>query len=122
MTVSEFSRNRPSSKEPRLTRVRSWLGKLVSFAVARVLMIFLLGVAAGIAWQSYGAGLRKAIASLSPHHLTWLAPASATADAAAERLKATSLALAGVRQSVDKLAEEISKLQEEDIAPRRRRR
>lgn len=122
MTVSEFSRNRPPSNEPPLTRVRLWLGKLVSLAVARVLMIFLIGVVAGIAWQSYGAGLRKAVASLSPHYLAWLAPASTPAGAYAERLKATSLALAGVRQSVDKLASEISKLQEEDSEPRRRRR
>ncbi|HEY2533384.1 MAG TPA: hypothetical protein VGJ20_36545 [Xanthobacteraceae bacterium] len=122
MTVSEFSRNRPSSNEPRLTRARLWLGKLISFAVARALIIFLLGVAAGIAWQSYGADLRKAIASLSPHHLAWLAPTSASAGASADRLRATSLALAGVRQSVDKLASEISQLQEEDSAPRRRRR
>ncbi len=59
MTVSELSRSRPaaeSSNNSRLrtavrnmiTRPRSWLGKLVSFAFARVLLIFLVGFAAGI--------------------------------------------------------------------------
>jgi hypothetical protein len=132
MTVSDFSRNRPTaepSNKPRLlttirnliTRVRLWLSKLVSFAFARVLMIFLLGFAAGIAWQSYGGGVRKAIAGWSPR-LAWVAPTAAFSGGSAERLKATSLALASVRQSVDKLASEIGKLQEEDGAPRRRRR
>jgi hypothetical protein len=132
MTVSDFSRNRPTaepSNKPRfrttirnlITRVRLRLSKLVSFAFARVLMIFLLGFAAGIAWQSYGGGVRKAIAGWSPR-LAWMAPTAAFSGGSAERLKATSLALASVRQSVDKLASEIGKLQEEDGAPRRRRR
>jgi hypothetical protein len=96
-------------------------GKLVSFAFARVLLIFLMGFAAGIAWQSYGGGVRKAIAGWSPH-LAWVAPTPASSSGSAERLKATSLALASVRQSVDKLASEIGKLQPEDAAPQRRRR
>src|SRR5258706_11341348 len=73
MTISELSRSRPaaeSSSKPRLratigsliTRVRLWLSKPFSFAFARVLMIFLVGFAAGIAWQSYGGGGRKTIA------------------------------------------------------------
>src|SRR5467141_4536772 len=107
MTISELSRTRPaaeSSNKPRLratirnliTRVRLWLGKLVSFAFARVLMIFLVGFAAGIAWQSYGGEARKPIASWSPH-LAWLATAPAAAGTSPERLKATSLALAEAR-------------------------
>jgi hypothetical protein len=104
-----------------MTRARSWLGKLASFAFARVLMIFVVGFAAGIAWQSYGSAARKTIASWSPH-LAWVAPAAATGSASADRLKATSLALAAVRQSFDKLSAEISKLQSEDGAPQRRRR
>ena len=75
MTISELSRSRPaaeSSSKPRvratirnlITRVRLWLSKLVSFAFARVLMIFLVGFAAGIAWQSYGDAARKTIASV----------------------------------------------------------
>jgi hypothetical protein len=97
------------------------LGKLVSFAFARVLLIFLVGFAAGIAWQSYGGAARKTIAGWSPH-LAWVAPAPASSSGATERLKATSLALTSVRQSVDKLASEIGKLQPEDAAPQRRRR
>jgi len=132
MTVSESSRSRPageSSNKPRLrtamrnliTRARSWLGKLVSFAFARVLLIFVLGFAAGIAWESYGGAARKTVAGWSPH-LAWVAPAAVPASNSTDRLKATSLALATVRQSVDKLSAEISKLQPEDAAPQRRRR
>src|SRR5713101_2605647 len=131
MTISELTRTRPvaeSSNKPRLratirnliTRIRLWLGKLFSFAFARVLMIFLVGFAAGIAWQSYGGAARKAIASWSPH-LTWLAPAAMPAGTSPERHKAMSLALATARQSLDKLATEISKLPAQDVdAPRRR--
>jgi hypothetical protein len=133
MTISELSRSHPggeSSSKPRLrtatrsliTRTRSSLGKLVSFAFARVLLIFVIGFAAGMAWQSYGDAARRTIAGWSPH-LAWVAPAPASASSGpAERLKATSLALASVRQSVDKLASEIGKLQPEDSAPQRRRR
>jgi hypothetical protein len=92
-----------------ITRARSWLSKLVSFAGARVLMIFFVGFAAGLAWQSYSGAARKAIASWSPR-LAWVAPAAAPAGPSPERLKATSLALAAARQSIDKLTAEISKL------------
>jgi hypothetical protein len=97
-----------------ILRARLWLGKLVSFAFARVLMSFVVGLAVGIAWQSYGSEVRKTIANSSPH-LAWLAPAAAPAGTSAERLKATSLALAATRQSFDKLTTEISKLQAQDI-------
>ncbi len=127
--VSEFSNGRTErSNKPSLctlvrsliARVRLWPGKLVSFAFARVLMIFFVGFAAGLAWQSYGGAARKAIASWSPH-LAWLAPAAAPGGTSPERLKAMSLALAAARQSLDKLATEISKLPAQDgDAPRRR--
>jgi hypothetical protein len=130
--VSEFSRSRSAgepSNKPRLgtamrnaiVSVSSWPGKLVSFAFARVLLIFAVGFAAGMAWQSYGAAGRKAVASWSPR-LAFVAPPAAPVGTSADRLKATSLALTGVRQSVDKLSAEISKLQPEDGAPQRRRR
>ena len=95
-------------------RAQLWLGKLVSFPFVRVLMIFVVGFAAGVAWQSYGGEARKTIAGWSPH-LAWLATAPASAGASAERLKATSLALATARQSFDKLTTEIGKLQAADI-------
>jgi hypothetical protein len=99
-------------------RAQLWLGKLVSFPFAfpfvRVLVIFVVGFAAGVAWQSYGGVARKTIASWSPH-LAWLATAPAAGGTSAERLKATSLALAAARQSLDKLTTEIGKLQMADI-------
>jgi hypothetical protein len=98
-----------------------WLGKLVSFAFARVLIIFLVGFAAGIAWQSYGGGVRKVIAGWSPH-LAWLAPAPAPpSGGSAERFKAVSLALTSARQTLDKLSTEINRLEVQGgEAPRRR--
>jgi hypothetical protein len=126
-TVSEFSKGRTErSNKPSLrtlvrnliARVRLWLGKLVSFAFARVLMIFVLGFVAGVAWQSYGGAARKAVASWSPH-LAWLAPAGAAAGTTPERLKAMSLALTGARQNLDKLATEISKLPAQGNSDRR---
>jgi len=76
--------------------------------------------AAGIAWQSYGGGVRKAIAGWSPH-LAWLAPAPAPSGGSAERFKAVSLALASARQSLDKLSTEINRLEVQGgEAPRRR--
>ncbi len=131
MTISELSRSRPaaeSSSKPRvratirnlITRVRLWLSKLVSFAFARVLMIFLVGFAAGIAWQSYGDAARKTIASWSPH-LAWLAPATVPSGGSAERFKAVSLALTSARQSLHKLSTEINRLEVQGgEAPRRR--
>jgi hypothetical protein len=129
-TLSEFSKGRPAterSNDPPLhrtawnliTRVRLWLGKLVSFAFVRVLVIFFVGFAAGFACQSYGGDVRKAIASWSPR-LGWLAP-SAPPGTSSDRLRATTLALAAARQSLDKLATEISKLQAQDADPPRRR-
>jgi hypothetical protein len=73
-----------------------------------------------MAWQSYGGAARQAIAGWSPR-LAWLAPAAAPAGISPDRLKAMSLALAGARQSLDKLGTEISKAQDGEAPPRRRR-
>ena len=123
-SLSEFSIGRPDKPLRRstvrnlITAARLWLGKLVSFAVVRVLLIFFVGFTAGIAWQSYGGVGRKAIAAWSPH-LVWLAPAAD--GTSADRFKAMSLALVAARQSLDKLSTEISKLPVQDgDAPRRR--
>jgi hypothetical protein len=130
-SLSEPSKGRlatePSNKPPRhqtvrtlITTARLCLGKLISFAVARALMIFFIGFAAGIAWQSYSGAERKTIAGWSPY-LAWVAPAAAPASPSADRFKAMSLALASTRQSLDKLAKEISKAQAQDSdAPRRK--
>jgi hypothetical protein len=130
-SLSGFSKGRPGTEPlnepPRQTTVRNLiatarlrLGKLLSFAVARVLMIFFLGFAAGIAWQSFGGAERKAIAGWSPY-LAWLAPAVTPTATSPDRLKALSLALATTRQSLDKLAKEITRVQTQDSdAPRRK--
>jgi hypothetical protein len=130
-SLSELSKGRlatePLDEPPRqttarnlITTARVCLGKLVTFAVARVLMIFFLGFAAGIAWQSFGGAERKAIAGWSPY-LAWLAPAVAPTAASPDRLKPLSLALATTRQSLDKLAKEITRVQAQDgDAPRRK--
>lgn len=118
MSVSELSRGRPAaerSNKPGLfarmfTKVRSSLGKLASFVFTRALLMLLIGFVAGMAWMSYGYGVRTAVAGWS-RHLAWIAPA-APAGSSRDRIRATSQALAAVRQSVDKLATEVDRLQE----------
>jgi hypothetical protein len=129
VAVSELSRSRPaaepSDKPGVLAAVRSGvakarlsLGKLVSLAFLRVLLIFLVGFAAGVAWQSHGGDVRKAAAGWSPR-LAWIAPAATPSSTSRERLRATSSALTAVRQSLDKLATEVDKLQEQDVGDQR---
>jgi hypothetical protein len=125
--LSEFSKRSEFSKSPLVTeppnepplhpselnlimRARLWLGKVVPFAFARFLMIFFTGVAATLSWQAYGSAARETIASWSPH-LSWLAPPAAPTGASPDQLVAISRGLAVVRQSVDKLAADITKLQ-----------
>ena len=111
---SEFSKSGSAaelSSEPPLhpselsliRRTRLRLGKLIPFAFIRFLMIFFIGVAATLAWQSYGATAREMIASWS-RHLGWLAPPPAPGGASPEQLVAMSRGLAVMRQDVDKLA------------------
>jgi hypothetical protein len=72
------------------------------------MMFFFIGVAVTLVWQSYGGPARETIASWSPH-LAWLAaPAAPTGP---DQIVAISRDLAVVRQSVDKLAADIIKLQ-----------
>jgi hypothetical protein len=117
--------NKPSLRaraRNQIVKARLWLGRLVSFPsafpFARVLMIFVIGFGAGVAWQSYGGEVRKTIASWSPH-LSWLAPPATSASS--ERIRAISLALATARQNLDKVANEINRLPAQDAdTPRRR--
>jgi hypothetical protein len=107
------------SEQPRSPRLR------VLAALARFLTIFGIGVAATLAWQSYGNAARRIAAGLSG--VGWLAPRPAPApsvpftDASPDQLAAISRSLAGVRQSVDKLAADITKLQaaKQDLPPAR---
>ena len=96
--------------DPEVARgMRSLLGKLRPFAAARFLLIFFIGVAATLAWQSYGGAAKETIARWSPR-LGWLAPQPAPV-ASPDQLRAVSRGLAVARQSVDKLAADITKLQ-----------
>ncbi len=79
-----------------LTRVWPWLTALASLTFARYLIAFFIGVVAAVAWQSYRGATKE------------------------ETVAATSAALDSVRQSVDKLAIEITKIRavEQDILGR----
>jgi hypothetical protein len=87
--------------------------------VSSLLIAFCIGVAATLAWQSYGDAAREIIANLQPQ-LGWLAPqgepvtqnapdAVAVAAPAAsafdqEQLSAISIDLDAIRQSIDRIA------------------
>jgi hypothetical protein len=98
--------------------------KRASRALARFLITFCIGVAATLAWQSYGGAAREMIASSSPQ-LSWLAPqaaraqtlptmvASAAPSPDQQQLKAMLLGLAAMRQSVDQLAAQLAAGQEQ---------
>jgi hypothetical protein len=82
----------------------------------RFLITFCVGVAAALAWQSYGDAAREMIASSYPQ-LGWLAPQAAVAQTVPDMivpaarssdlqdLKAVSLNLATLRQRVDRADE-----------------
>jgi len=126
-TLAEFTKRSDFAKNPLATQsvdepaLRStkpslitwaWHGKLLSFAFARYLLAFFVGIATTLGWQWYGDTARKTVAGWSPR-LAWLAPAAAPNGISPDRIKATSLALAAVHQSVDKLATEVIKLETE---------
>src|SRR5215470_8159927 len=112
LTAPELSNEPPPhpSELNMVTRARFRLAKFVPFAFARFLMIFFIGVAATLAWESHGDAARERIVSWSPH-LGWLAPPAAPASASPDQLVTISRGLAAVRQSIDKLAADITKLQ-----------
>ena len=122
---------------------RPSLGKRAARGLTRFLVIFCIGVATTLAWQSYGDAAREMIANSSPQ-LGWLAPQAAPVAQTApdivaraapaapspdlQQLKEMLLGLAAVRQSVDQLAAQfaagqqqmagdIAKLQAEISAP-----
>jgi hypothetical protein len=86
------------------------LASLPSSMSVRYLLVFGAGIAAALAWQSWAVPVRATVAGWSPR-LAWLAPGALSRGATADRVKATSLALAAVRQSVDKLATEVGRLE-----------
>jgi len=103
------------------------LHKRARRAIARFLIIFCIGVATTLAWQSYGDEAREMIANSYPQ-LGWLAPqAEPVAQNAPEtialvapaapsfdqQLIAISFDLDGVRQDIDKIAASIAAIQEQ---------
>jgi hypothetical protein len=80
--------------------------RVISFV--RFMIYFLVGVTITLAWQSYGGPAREMIASRSPR-LAWLAPPAASTGP--DQIVAISRDLAAVRESVDKLADDITRLQ-----------
>jgi hypothetical protein len=99
---------------------RPSFGKRAVRGLARFLIVFCIGVAATLAWQSYGDAAREIIASSSPQ-LDWLAPPApaalaqtapstvgqtvpATPSPDAQQLTTISVNLVAVRESVDQLA------------------
>jgi hypothetical protein len=73
--------------------------------LARLLMMFLLGGAAILAWHSYGHAARKTLATLSPR-LEWLAPPAEPARSVPESVEQIS-------RSVDRIAASIAASQEQ---------
>ena len=109
--------------------IRPSLGRRVLRKVARVLVIFGVGVCSTLAWQAYGDAARAMIARSSPQ-LGWLAPqptpvvpttseAAAPASAASSELQQLAFGLAALRQSVDLLTAQLAAGQQQmgsDIA------
>jgi hypothetical protein len=104
VAISEFAKGRwatePSDEPPVHptelnlgTKVLSWLGRLAPLAFARYLITFFIGVIAAVAWQSYRDVTREEVIATAPADLDL------------------------VRQSIDRLAAEISKVEtaEQDI-------
>ena len=106
--------------------MRRSLGRRVSGALARFIVVSCIGIAATLAWQSYGDAARAMIANSSPQ-LGWLAPqtapvqtapdvvAPAAAAAASPDLQRLALGLASVRQSVDQLAAQFAAGQQQMV-------
>jgi hypothetical protein len=93
------------------------------------LIAFCVGIAATLAWQAYGNGARRMVANSFPQ-LGWLAPLATAAPstpgpnapgsetgASPEQLAAISHSLAVVRQSVDRLAADVARLQARQEPP-----
>jgi hypothetical protein len=129
----------PDGMTRSLKSKRPSLGKRAARGLTRFLIIFCIGIATTLGWQSYGDTARAMIANSSPQ-LGWLAPQAApfaqtASDIAAraapaalppdvQQLKEISLGLAAVRQSVEQLAAgqqqmagDIAKLKAEISAP-----
>ena len=130
VALSEFREGRWAAEPPidpplhpteleLIQNMRSSRVKRALLALAGFLIAFCIGIAATLAWQSHGNAVGGMIANLSPQ-LAWLAPQAApvadaapaaSASASPDQLAVISRSLAAVRQSVDKLAADITKIQ-----------
>jgi len=98
------------------------LRKRVSRAFSRFVIIFCIGGASTLAWQSYGDAAREMIANSYPQ-LGWLAPQAEPAAQNApelvapsldqQQLNAISADLDTVRQSIDRIAASMTAIQEQ---------
>src|SRR6266536_1192705 len=116
-SMDETSR-RADLKTDQLPNKEPSLGKRSSRTFARLLITFCIGIAATLAWQSYGDAARKMIANSSPQ-LSWLAPQDAPAQTPPnmvapaapspdqQQLNAMSLSLFAMRQSLDQFAAQL---------------
>ncbi len=100
----------PPANDDSLPSERLPPGKRASRVLGRFLIAFCIGIAATLAWQSFGDVARGMIASSSPQ-LSWLAPPAAQVAEAPlapppyqEEFKAISFGLASVRQRIDQIA------------------
>src|SRR5215475_9271350 len=119
-TESEFPENRWPAKPPIQARIRPTdrrrerpsLDKRASRGFVRFLIIFCIGVAATLVWQSYADAAREMIANSSPQ-LRWLAPQSQTApDMVAPTAPATpSPDVEQLAAAQQQMTDEIAKLQ-----------
>lgn len=100
---------------------RPSLCKRASRTLSRFLITFCLGMAAALAWQSYGDTYREMMVNSYPQ-LGWLAPQAKPADTIAvvspptpsfdqQQLNAMSQDLEAVRQSIDRIATSIAAAQ-----------
>jgi hypothetical protein len=94
--------------------MRPSLARRALRGLARLLIVFSVGVGTTLAWEAYGDAARAMIASSSPQ-LGWLAPQAASvvpivpapATAASPDVQQLAFGLAAVRQSVDQLAAQL---------------
>src|SRR5215472_4466833 len=111
------------SRNDNFPSIRPSRRKQARRALARFLITLCIGVGGTLAWQSYGDAAREMIAKSSPQ-LSWLAPqaaavqtppavppnmvASAAPSPDLQQLKAMSLGIAAMRQSVDQLQNQMT--------------
>jgi hypothetical protein len=89
------------------------IGRWFPVALVRFMAVFFIGVAATLAWQSYGNAARRMFSGVAPG-LGWLVPPPAPAGPAAadfpDQLAAISHSVAAIRDSVDRLTADVAKL------------